>query len=154
MLGGMMDAALIGAGVIGAAKYGPLALAKAKTMGESAYGFAQTQVANAKAYTAGASGAAGQFASRGMEYASGVPGRTRTAATQFGASARDAFRGPYAAPGYGPGASSPMGPYGPPTRAQNYGATAGRAGQKTFGFGKNLASGIGKGVRRLFRIPV
>ena len=25
---------------------------------------------------------------------------------------------------------------------------------KTFGFGKNLASGIGKGVRRLFRIPV
>ena len=172
----MMDVALIGAGVYATAKYGPLALAKAKTMGEAAYSNAQSMSQAASQRMSDMSARAKQSAARGFGFASRMGERGVGAARDMGQ------RGMGAAKGYAQAAGAAASPYVQRTgQAINRGiggAAAGMSsaaeylgspefqsstanlrnraqnvGQKTYGFGKNLASGLSKGVRRLFRMP-
>jgi hypothetical protein len=161
----MMDVALIGAGVYATAKYGPLALAKAKTMGEAVYTNAQSMSQAASQRMSDMSARAKQSAARGFGFASRMGERGVGAAADF-ASRGVEYASPYAQRagqainrgigGAAAGMSSAAEYLGSPefqSSAANLRNRAQNVGQKTYGFGKNLASGLSKGVKRLFRMP-
>mgnify|MGYP003110915286 CR=1 FL=1 len=170
-----MDAAFIGAGLYTAAKYGPMAIAKAKTMGQNTYGFAQRTAGSAaesirnipgsvRAGAAGAANYARDFASRAAEYAtSGTQEMNQAIRPPAPGSGNIPYpdeqtvrSNQYAYDRSGAGRATPD----PPMRGATTSRTPGRfqqwaspTAQRTFGFGQNLASGAGKAIRRLFRIP-
>jgi hypothetical protein len=149
MYAGMMDAAFIGAGLYAGAKYGPMAVAKMKTMGQQGFGFAQQAGAQA---SAAASGLAGRAATAGATVAGGVAGATEGMAANAGRAAGAATQ---VARDYRRGITDNLG-------ANRMGSAPGMtqwnrpyaAGQQTFGFGKNVMGTLGKLGRRLLRIPV
>jgi len=174
MFAGMMDAALIGAGVYGAAKYGPMAAAKLKTAGQATYGFGKDMAGKAtsamgglgtKAATA-ASSAAGYAAgaTRGAtNFAQNVGDRIRTAAPSYYAQTRSglsplarnvrdvAEAGVQGVRDFGRGVTDNFG-------ANRIGSAPGMtgynapyaAGQRTYGFGKNILGGLARLGRKAF----
>ena len=138
-----MDAAFIGMGLYAGAKYGPMAWAKAKTMTGQAYGFGQTAAQSV-------SGLGGRAAAAGAATVGGITGAAEGMAANVGAAAGGVAQG---VRDYGRGITDNLG-------ANRLGSAPGMiqhnkpyaAGQKTFGFGKNLLSGIANlGRKALFR---
>lgn len=148
MFAGMMDAALIGAGVYGAAKYGPMAAAKLKTAGQATYGFGQNVASGVKGMAGTATSAMGDFGSRAAQGASTVGGYA-TGAAQGVADA--AGRGVQNVRDFGRGVTDNFG-------ANRIGSAPGMtgynapyaAGQRTYGFGKNVLGGLARLGRKAF----
>tara|TARA_R100000458_G_scaffold41478_1_gene39155 strand:- start:1191 stop:1922 length:732 start_codon:yes stop_codon:yes gene_type:complete len=152
MYAGMMDAAFIGAGLYAGAKYGPMAVAKMKTMGQQGFGFAQQGVENIRNRASSAGAAIGGLGSRAAQGASTVAGYATGAAQGAAGLAGAGVRG---ARDFTRGITDNLG-------ANRLGSAPGMtgynrpyaAGQQTFGFGKNVMGTLGKLGRRLLRIPV
>ena len=120
-----MDIAFVGAGLYAAYKYGPMAAAKAKTVGAATYGYGQEAYGKAAGAVSGAGQSAGAAVQRGVG-----------AAADFASRGSEYFQNRGAFPGVKP-----------------YSPTYGYA-QKAAGYGKQAMGALSKGVRRMFKIPV
>ena len=147
---GMMDAAFIGAGLYVTAKYGPMAAAKLKTAGAATYGFGQNVASNLQGVAGTATSAMGGLGSKVAQGAATVGGYATGAAEgvvgaagvgaqnvrDFGRGVTDNFGANRL--GSAPGMMGYNRPYA--------------AGQKTYGFGKNVLGGIARlGRKALLR---
>ena len=172
-----IDIAFMGAGLYATAKYGPMAAAKLKTAGQATYGFGKDMAGKAASAMGGLGTKAATAASGAAGYASGVAG----GATNFAQNVGDRIRA--AAPSYYAQTRSGLSPLARNVRdvagagvqgvrdfgrgvTDNFGrnrigSAPGMmgynapysAGQKTYGFGKNVLGGIARlGRKALFRV--